>query len=252
MPTHMQHSLIQMPEPSSRARTVGILGGMGPAATVDFYDKLIRSTPVTHDQEHLRIVLWADPTTPDRAQAFEGTGPDPTPWLEQGIQHLIECGAEVLVVPCNTVHIYLPAALRNKNIEFISIIDAAVEAALKAQPGTSIGLLATNATLASGLYQRALAAQDMEPILPAAGMQNLLTTTIYRVKAGDTGPQVHQDVKTILEQLSRGTTGTVICACTEISVLLSRLDTDIRIIDTSLALAHKTVDRARRPLTIEV
>ena len=252
MPTRTQLSPIQMPDPSTGARTVGILGGMGPAATVDFYDKLVRSTPVARDQEHLRVVLWADPTIPDRAQAFEGAGPDPTPWLEQGIQHLIDCGAEILVVPCNTVHIYLSAALRNKNIEFISIVDAAVEAALKSQSGTSIGLLATNATLASGLYQRALAAQGMESVLPAADMQKLLTATIYRVKAGETGPQVHQDVRTILEQLSRGTTGTVICACTEISVLLSRLDTDIRIIDTSLALAQKTVDTAQMPLTIEV
>ena len=225
---------------------------MGPAATVDFYDKLVRSTPVARDQEHLRVVLWADPTTPDRAQAFEGTGPDPTPWLELGIQHLIDCGADILVVPCNTVHIYLPAALRNKNIEFISIIDTAVEAALSPHPGTSIGLLATNATLTSGLYQRALATQGMESVLPTADMQNLLTATIYRVKAGETGPQVRQDVRTILEQVSRGPTGTVICACTEISVLLSSLDSDIRIIDTSLSLAQKTVDRAQMPQTIDV
>ncbi|GAA1940169.1 aspartate racemase [Brevibacterium antiquum] len=240
-----------MPDPTADSRTIGILGGMGPAATVDFYDKLVRCTPGSRDQEHLRVALWADPTVPDRIRALAGTGPDPTPWLEQGIAHLIACGAEILVVPCNTIHIYLPKVMRNKDIEFISIIDAAVDAAVDARVDTSIGLLATDATLASCLYQQALEARGLKTILPSPEMQSLLKNIIGQVKAGNTGQQVRDDVSTILKQL--GDTATAaIAACTEISVILNQIDSDIRIIDPSLALARKAVKRAQAPLPLTV
>lgn len=240
-----------MCDPTTHSRTVGIFGGMGPAATVDFYDKLVRATPGSRDQEHLGIVLWSDPTVPDRILAFDGSGPDPTPWLEEGIAHLIDCGAEILVVPCNTIHIYLPALVRNCEIEFISIIDAAVDAALHEQEGDSIGLLATGATLASGLYQRALEAQGMEAELPSPEMQNLLNDVIGQIKAGNTDQQVRNDVSRILAELNQGPATAVIAACTEISVVLAQIDSDIRIVDPSLALAQKTVERAQTPMTID-
>lgn len=241
-----------MSDPMTGSRRVGIFGGMGPAATVDFYDKLVRSTPGLRDQEHLGVILWSDPTVPDRIQAFGGSGPDPTPWLEEGIDHLIDCGAEILVVPCNTIHIYLSDAVRTKDIEFISIIDAAVDAAVDAQVDNSIGLLATDATLASGLYQRALEARGLEAILPSPEMQSLLTNVIGQVKAGNTSQQVRDDVRTILRQLGDGTAAAAIAACTEISVILDQIDSDIRIIDPSLALARKAVERALAPRPIDV
>lgn len=224
---------------------------MGPAATVDFYDKLVRATPGSRDQEHLGVILWSDPTVPDRIQAFDGSGPDPTPWLEEGIDHLIDCGAEILVVPCNTIHIYLSDVVRNKDIEFISIIDAAADAAVHEQEGSPIGLLATDATLASGLYQRALEAQGVKATLPSPEMQNLLKAVIGQIKAGDTGQQVRNDVSRILAELNQGPATAVIAACTEISVVLAQIDSDIRIVDPSLALAQKTVERARTPMTID-
>lgn len=251
MPIRMPHSPMFMLDPTTDSRTIGILGGMGPAATVDFYDKLVRSTPGSRDQEHLRVILWSDPTVPDRIRALEGTGPDPTPWLEQGVAHLLACGAEILVVPCNTIHIYLSQVVRNKDIEFISIIDAAVDAAVDAQVDDSIGLLATDATLASCLYQRALEARGLEAILPSSEMQSLLKNIIGQVKAGNTGQQVRDDVRTILKRLG-GTVTAAIAACTEISVILAHIDSDIRIIDPSLALARKAVERAQAPLPLDV
>ncbi|WP_231446790.1 cysteate racemase [Brevibacterium zhoupengii] len=235
------------PEPTVGGRTVGILGGMGPAATVDFYDKLVRATPATRDQEHLRVALWADPSVPDRSRAFDRTGADPTPWLSQGIDRLIGCGAEILVVPCNTIHIYMPAAVRGKDIEFISIIDAAVEAAVQAQTGHggSIGLLATDAAIASGLYQRALKAAGLHPRLPSPDMQQLLMDIIYRIKAGCAEQHVRDDVETVLRHLGNGQPTVTIAACTEISVVLTHLECDLQIIDPSLALARKTVERAQ-------
>ena len=89
---------------------VGILGGMGPLATADFYTKLILATPATRDQEHLRVVMWADPTVPDRSVGILGDGPDATPWLVRGGQMLAAMGAAFIAMPCNTAHAYLPRA----------------------------------------------------------------------------------------------------------------------------------------------
>jgi aspartate racemase len=69
---------------ASTTEIIGILGGMGPAATADFYAKLVSTTPGVHDQDHLRTVIWSDPTIPDRTEALLGDGPDPTPWLLDG------------------------------------------------------------------------------------------------------------------------------------------------------------------------
>ena len=251
MLTLMLPSPMLMSESTTGSRTVGILGGMGPAATVDFYDKLVQSTPGTRDQDHLGVVLWSDPSVPDRTRAVDGSGPDPSPWLEEGISHLIGAGADILVVPCNTVHIYLSAIVKNFDIEFISIIDAAADAALHAHAGKSIGLLATDTTLASGLYQRALEDRGLEATLPSPEMQNQLKEAIGQVKAGNTGQEVRDVVSRILVQLNTGSTTSVIAACTEVSVILAQITGDVRIVDSSLALAQKAVERARAPLTID-
>lgn len=233
-------------EPPAPSRIVGILGGMGPAATVDFYDKLVRATPATRDQDHLRVAMWADPTVPDRTRALLDGGEDPTPWLQRGAAHLVDCGAEILVVPCNTIHTYMPAVIKRHDIEFISIVDASVEATKQIAAEGKIGLLATGALIDSGLYQDALRAEGLEPVLPSETAQDALMQIIYRVKAGDTGRIARARASGILEELrTRGATA-VIAACTEMSVLLTHLDPGIRIIDPSWALAVKTVERALR------
>src|SRR3546814_6650974 len=81
---------------------IGILGGIGPAATADFYSKLVALTPGSTDQEHPKVVIWADPTVPDRTLALTENGPDPTPWLIRGARVLRESGATTLAIPCNT------------------------------------------------------------------------------------------------------------------------------------------------------
>lgn len=228
------------------SRIVGILGGMGPAATVDFYEKLIKATPATRDQDHLRVAMWADPTVPDRTQALCAGGEDPTPWLERGVRHLVGCGAEILVAPCNTIHTYMPAVMDGYDIEFISIVDASVEATKQSADGGKIGLLATGALIESGLYKDALRTEGLEPVLPSESSQDALMQVIYRVKSGDTGRMVRGRALGILEELRTGGATTVVAACTEMSVLITHLDAGIRIIDPSRALAAKTVERALR------
>ncbi|MBA2695360.1 MAG: aspartate/glutamate racemase family protein, partial [Actinobacteria bacterium] len=143
------------------SKVVGVLGGMGPAATVDFYAKLVRHTPAQRDQDHLRVVIWADPTVPSRQEALLAGGTDPTPWLEEGVRHLVGSGAQIVVVPCNTIHAYLGPVLADQPVEFLSIIDTTVRA-IQRRDARRVGLLATDGALASGVFQAALDAAGIE------------------------------------------------------------------------------------------
>lgn len=85
-------------------RTVGVLGGMGPLATADFYTKFVRLTPARTDQEHPRVFIDSNPKIPDRTAGLFGQGPDPAPALVATAQGLVRAGADVIVIPCNSAH----------------------------------------------------------------------------------------------------------------------------------------------------
>jgi aspartate racemase len=113
---------------------VGVLGGMGPAATADFYDKLVRATPATRDQHHLRVVVWSDPTVPDRSAAIVGDGPDPTPWLLRGGRVLTGAGAGLIAVPCNTAHAFLATVEEQIGVPMVHMIDQTVRVVVEGAP----------------------------------------------------------------------------------------------------------------------
>lgn len=238
-----------MPKPlTQRSRLVGVLGGMGPSATVDFYDKLVRHTPATRDQDHLRVVIWADPTVPSRQEAILTGGTDPTPWLEQGVRHLLAAGAEIIVSPCNTVHAYLPQLMANHPVEFIDIIDTTAQATRRKNIGR-VALLATNAALASKLYQTALDATAVNWLLPSSQDQKQLTSVIEAVKAGHPTPPLRDQLGDILSHLNDQGVATAIAGCTEISSLLQGepLNAAVEIIDPAVELARATISRATSP-----
>lgn len=235
-----------MPDHTGPSRIVGVLGGMGPAATVDFYDKLVRATPVGRDQEHLRVVIWADPTVPDRQVALLAGGEDPTPWLEDGVQHLVRCGAEILVAPCNAIHAYLPAVVEGTGLEFISMVDVTIDAVTKADSTGRVGLFATDGALAAGIYQSVLEAADLKPVVPPPSSQRRLMRLIRAVKAGGAGPLERLELIALLTELESVGVSTVIAGCTEISVLLADLDVPQHVVDPAQVLALETVQRARR------
>lgn len=234
-----------MAEWTGPSRIVGILGGMGPAATVDFYDKLVRATPASCDQEHLRVVIWADPSVPNRQEALLEGRRDPTPWLEEGVEQLIRCGAQILVAPCNTIHAYLPSVVQGRDVEFISIIDTTLEAVQERDRAGRVGILATDGALASGLFQSALGSVGKEPVLPSDSSQQELMQVVHAVKAGDAGLKQRQHVLALLSELQASGVSTVIAGCTELSVLLTALDVDVHLIDPSQVLALATIQRAR-------
>ncbi|MEW2158717.1 amino acid racemase [Streptomyces sp. NPDC007189] len=229
--------------------TIGILGGMGPLATVDFYRKVIDATPAGVDQDHLPVVVWADPTVPDRSAALVGGGPDPTPWLVRGAHRLEAIGARVIATSCNTAHAFLDqvrASVRAPMLDMIA--ETAGEIRAHHPQVRSVGLLATTGTVRAGLYQRALAAAGLRVVVPGELSQGeAVTGAIRRVKAGDVGPAAVCLVERAAEELAARGANLLVAGCTELPLLLGELSAGLPVVDPTAALARATVRQALAP-----
>lgn len=223
---------------------VGILGGMGPAATVDFYSKLIAATPAATDQEHLRVMIWADPSIPDRTQAIIGGGEDPTDSLAAGAQKLKDAGAAFYVVTCNGAHAFLPAVREKVDLEYLSIVEVTTEHIAALPYASAAGLLATEATLAAGLYQESFARQGIDPVVPDAEGQHVVMEAIYAVKAGTLTMEQEHALVAVAEGLVEDGADVIVAACTEIPLALSAGDSPRPLIDPSMLLANEVVQKA--------
>ena len=107
--------------------TIGILGGMGPAATVDLYRKIISYTPAECDQDHIRIIIDSNPQIPDRTDALNNGGADPLPFMLDSARKLKNAQVDFIVIPCNTAHIFVPHLLDELNIAILSMIEVCVD-----------------------------------------------------------------------------------------------------------------------------
>jgi aspartate racemase len=223
---------------------VGILGGMGPAATADFYNKLIAVTPAATDQEHLRVIVWADPSVPDRSLAITGDGEDPTPQLIAGARQLARAGASFYVVACNGAHAFLPRVRQEVDLEYLSIIEVTADYVSSLPYARHAGLLATDATLQSDLYQSALCKAGVTPVVPSADDQRTVMETIYAVKAG----RLHQDQRAALADVAARMVDSgadvVIAACTEIPLAIADDEIPCQLIDPAHLLANRVVQEA--------
>lgn len=226
------------------APLVGVLGGMGPAATADFYAKLVRATPARTDQEHLRVVIWADPTVPDRSAALLHDGEDPAPALAAGARALAAAGATLIAVPCNTAHAFLDGVSR-VGVPLVHMIrETALAVASVVPPGSRVGLLATTGTVAAGLYQRELEAVGTEAVLPDERDQDAVMAAIGAVKAGDVDDARRTLVEAARRLTARGARA-VVAGCTEIPLALHADDVAVPVVDPATVLAEAVVARVR-------
>lgn len=223
---------------------VGILGGMGPSATVDFYSKLIAATPASVDQEHLRVMIWADPTVADRSAAIVGEGPDPTPQLIAGVQKLADAGAAFYVVTCNGAHAFLPKVRETVDLDYVSIIEVTAEYVSSLPYVHKAGLLATDATLRSRLYQDELSKHHLESVIPSADDQQTVMEIIYAVKANRLRDDQRQTLADIASRLVERGAEVILAGCTEIPLALSETESPRPLVDPARLLANRVVHEA--------
>lgn len=237
---------MRLPEAERRAM-IGILGGMGPLATADLYRKIIELTPADSDQEHIPVVIWADPRVPDRTEALLHNGEDPTPWLVRGAQALADMGADFVVIPCNTAHAFegpLQAAVPRP---ILSMIAAAADAIVRDAPeAETVGLLATSGTIAAELYQQALLERGRDVIVPDDETQErCVMTAIRAVKAGQADGAATALLQEAAAELVQRGAGALLAACTEIPLIFRQEHTDTILIDATASLAEAAVATAQ-------
>ena len=224
-------------------RTVGVIGGMGPDATVDFMSKVLRATPAQKDQDHLRMLVDSNPHVPNRQEALLRGGEDPGPALAAMARGLEEAGAEFLVMPCNTAHAFQNAIVAAVGIPLLSIIDVSVEACGDA---SVVGLLATDGCLESGVFQNALAKREIGCVsLDDAELRQLMRL-VTRIKAGDQGVDVAAGMLALAEALVNRGADAIIAGCTEIPLVLNREMLNVPLVSSTDALAEATVATAQR------
>ena len=223
---------------------IGVLGGMGPLATADFFAKVIAATDAQDDAGHVPLLIHSDPRIPGRPAALLYGGPSPLPALLAARDRLIAAGAQGLVMACNTAHYWHAQLRQGCTLPFPSIVDVAcAQAAQRFGSGARIGLVATRATLATRLFEPALDAHGLTLLAPTdAALDHWILPAIALVKAAKTpeaGPLLEQAIQAMLDAGADG----VILACTEAPMALRGAADALqaRCIDSSAALAHATV-----------
>jgi aspartate racemase len=242
---------------------VGVVGGVGPAATVDFMQKIVRNTPANRDQDHIRLLIEQNPQIPDRTENLIGDGPDPTISLYATCQKLESGDADLIAIPCNTAHAFVERIQPYLGIPIVNMLTVTVRHLRETFPLLrSVGVLATSGTIASGVYEKALELEGLQQIVPRADLQERVMDAIYGkegVKAGFTTGLCLDDICAAIDGLIAEGVEVIILGCTELPLLLPRKSfvgttgTRVNLVDPTDILAQQCVAlataAAERPTT---
>ncbi|CAN7498453.1 amino acid racemase [Phenylobacterium sp. LjRoot164] len=213
---------------------LGVLGGMGPAATLDFLAKLQALTPAERDQDHIRTLVDINPQVPDRNDPLNRPGPV----LAEMAGALHGAGADVLAIACNTAHAYADVITRSSGLPLIDMIGTA-SAAARDSGARRAGVLGTRDALK--LYREYLAAQGMGMVTLEPEGQEAFMTLLYEIKRGERGPEARERMAALAADLAAGGAEAIIAGCTEVPLVLGADDIRLPFIDAGEALARRCV-----------
>lgn len=223
-------------------KTLGIIGGMGPQATIDLYQKITNHSAAGRDQEHLHIVIDSYPQIPDRTAHICGAGEDPLPYLERSLHRLEAAGAELLLMACNAAHFYYPALRARTALPFLHIAACAVAALAGTTPrGSRVAVLSTRGIRQAGIYRDALQQADYQVVEPDDAQTDALMRCIYDgAKAGNTAAYA----PLLAETAAAIAADSLILACTELPLFLPYWRDGRPLVDATDALARAAVAAA--------
>lgn len=230
-------------------KIIGILGGMGPEATIDLFTKIVKGTRVKKDQNHLRILIDNNPKIPDRTLAIQGKGPSPLPQLIQSAKLLQRAGADFIVIPCVTAHYYHEPLQKKIKIPILHIIGETVNYLKKKFKGVrKIGLIATTGSIQTGLFQGAFSSIGIDTVLLSPSVQkNWVMEAIYGekgIKAVGSSEASKYLIVEVSQRLIRQGAQAIIAGCTEIPLVLKDGDLPVPIIDPISILARAAIEKA--------
>lgn len=228
-------------------KTLGILGGVGPLATVYFADLIVKLTPARCDQDHIRTIVSNNPKIPDRTDyILDRTKPDPLPVMVSDAKMLEGLGCDYIAIPCNTAHFFFDEIQKNISVELINIVEETVKFAVQNVDGLKkLGILATSGTLHSKVYETVCSRFGVACEIPDDDEINSLMHIIYdQVKAGKESD--HKELFKIIDSMKSRGCEAVVLGCTELSAIYYELKTErCDIVDSMTALAKACVKKIK-------
>lgn len=228
-------------------RTIGILGGMGPEATVRMFTLIVERTKAEKDQEHIPIIIFNNPKVPDRTGAIIEDGSSPLPLLLEGAKGLENAGADFIIMPCHTAHYYYNDIIKHINIPFLHLQEETCRF-VKGEFGKikRFGLPATIGTIKTGLFQAIFNEKGLEIIAPGNNDQNTIMTAIYGKEGIKRSfkKQPRKLLLTVIENLKKQGAEAIIAGCTEISLVLEPEELRLPVIDPLKIIADAAIKTA--------
>ncbi|MEY9980584.1 aspartate/glutamate racemase family protein [Lysinibacillus sp. RC79] len=224
-----------------KKQTLGIIGGVGPLATMFIGEMIVRRTKATKDQEHLHTIIDNDTNIPDRtAFILDSTKENPVPVIVADAKKLASVGANVIAIPCNTAHTFYDEIVEGSPVPVLHMIR---ETAKRASDlgAERVGILATTGTLTSRMYQDALEEFGITPVVPDDMMKEKVMSIIYDyVKAGKDVSQ--EDWQPIEEAMLALNCDRIVLGCTELSIVNRDLKLSDTYIDSLIVLAERAIE----------
>ncbi|MBR9787249.1 MAG: aspartate/glutamate racemase family protein [Vibrionaceae bacterium] len=230
----------------SNQLTPGVIGGMGPEATIDLMYRVFEQTSASDDSGHIRLLVDNNPKVPSRIKAIiEGTGESPAPCMVQMAQGLVSQGADFLVIPCNTAHYYYQDVASSVDVPVINLLDITAEA-MRSLGYLKVGLLGSTALQITNIYGPVFSKHGLTPVYPDPHHQDDLMVLIKAIKAKSF---TDDDLKTLDELQKHMASQGVDClalVCTELSVIKNKIESDVPVFDAVDILSKEIIERAQQ------
>jgi len=225
-------------------KLIGVLGGLGPWATNQFFEMVLEQTEAEYDQDYPDLLIFNRSTTPDRTAYLLGRSTaSPIPCMVQDAIQLEKAGCSAIVIPCNTSHVYYDEIARNLHIPVVNLPREVIEEG-KHRNITRLGILCTEGTRFCQLYDKAASERGSICVYPSEKNQQCINSLIYDdVKAGN--PPVEKKLTDAFDELLNMGCDGLVLGCTELSVASRMLEIENRytmILDSLCILARKTVE----------
>lgn len=220
--------------------TLGVLGGMGPDATINFLSEVISRTPTTSDQDHIEMIIHNDPKIPDRNEAILGDGDSPLPRLRRNLEKLVVAGSDLIAIPCNTAHFYYDQLNSCADVDILHIVEECRKE-VQSRGFHKVGLLSTETVMEIGLYRNEFKTVSIDIVHP--NNKEYLMESIYSLKEGNRN-KAQCLLDSVVSDLETKGVEALLVGCSDLSVL--KTNTRIPVFDPTTILAKSCIDAVKQ------
>jgi aspartate racemase len=233
-------------------RVVGILGGMGPEATIDLFSSIVTESNAKNDHEHLRIIIDNNPKMPSRQDAILNGGENPGPAMAETARNIAGAGADFIIIGANTAHYFYDYVKNAVDIPVLHIIDEAVLETIKiVDKVKKVGVLATAGAMKTRMYENSFNKFDIEVVEVPEEIQELVHNSIFSFKYdGLTYKNEEMMVKAGNFLIANGAEA-LIMGCTEIPLILGNKELSVEVVNPNDVIARVAVKYAKNIIQVK-